>query len=292
MVSTGTASNIQLTSADVSGYIYNVETEAIQHGHCYAKATNPTVDNLKTELGTPRIGNFTSNLSDLEFGKKYYVKAYISNGNEVVYGNEINFTTATTVTDADGNIYNIVPIGTQFWIKENLKTTKLNDETSIPLVTDNTAWLNLITPGYCWYNNDVTTYKDIYGALYNWYAVNTGKLCPTGWHVPTDNEWMNLIEYLGGEQIAGGKLKEVGTAHWLSPNTGATNQSNFDALPSGDRIGADGSFYSFSSYAIFWSSDQSSLSQAINRVLVFDGTNFRIGYDNKTAGFSVRCMKD
>jgi uncharacterized protein (TIGR02145 family) len=128
--------------------------------------------------------------------------------------------------------------------------------------------------------------------LYNWYTVNTGILCPTGWHVPADAEWAILIDYLGGEQIAGGKLKETGTIHWLSPNTGATNESSFDALPSGDRIGADGSFYNIGSYAIYWSNDESSPTQAVNRVLINDGTNFRIGYDNKTAGFSVRCVKD
>ena len=118
---------------------------------------------------------------------------------------------------------------------ENLKTTKYRDGTSIPLVTENTAWLNLTTPGYCWYNNDAAHYKSTYGALYNWYVLNAGSngwknVCPTGWHVPTDAEWTTLTTYLGGESIAGGKLKETGTSHWLSPNTVATNETGLHTL--------------------------------------------------------------
>lgn len=196
------------------------------------------------------------------------------------------------VTDIDGNVYNTKIIGTQVWMKENLKTTKLYDGTNIPPETNNATWISLTIPAYCWYNNDATSYKNTYGALYNWYVVETGKLCPKGWHVPSDAEWYTLIDFLGGESIAGGKLKETGNTHWIFPNSGATDEYGFTALPSGNRIGADGSFYNLGGYAMYWSSDQSSSTQAINRVLVFDGTNFRIGYDNKTAGFSVRCLKD
>jgi len=115
-----------------------------------------------------------------------------------------NNPTPSTVTDIDGNVYHIVAIGTQVWMAENLKTTKYNDGTFIPLVTDSTAWGNLSTPGYCWYNNDAATYKNTYGALYNWFTVNTGKLSPKGWHIPSDTEWETLITYLGGESLAGG----------------------------------------------------------------------------------------
>jgi len=129
-------------------------------------------------------------------------------------------TTAGKVTDIDGNVYDTVKIGTQIWIIENLKTTKYNDGTSIPMVTDSAAWINLTTPGYCWHKNTSASYKNTYGALYNWYAVNTGKLAPKGWHVPSDAEWTTLITYLGGDSIAGGKMKETGMSHWFSPNTG------------------------------------------------------------------------
>ncbi|MFZ4572381.1 MAG: fibrobacter succinogenes major paralogous domain-containing protein [Bacteroidales bacterium] len=111
-----------------------------------------------------------------------------------------------TTTDVDGNLYHSVTIGTQVWMDENLKTTKYNDGSSIPLVTDSIAWINMTTPGYCWYHNNAAAYKNTYGALYNWYAVNTGKLAPTGWHVPTDAEWTILVAYLGGELLAGGRI--------------------------------------------------------------------------------------
>jgi len=137
------------------------------------------------------------------------------------------------MTDVDGNNYKTIKIGNQEWMAENLKTTKYKDGTSIPLFTAATPMANFTSPGYCWYNSDSATYRNSYGALYNWYAVNTGKLAPTGWHVPTEAEWNTLIAYLGGESVAGGKLKEAGTSHWSSPNTGATNEVGFSALPGG-----------------------------------------------------------
>ena len=192
----------------------------------------------------------------------------------------------------DGQKYAVVLIGNQLWMAENLKATQYNDGSPIPQLTANQSWITTTDGAYCWYDNDEATYKQTYGALYNWYAVDTGILSPKGWHIPSNTEWLTLIDYLGGENIAGSKLKEAGTSHWLSPNTGATNESKFTALPAGDRIGADGTFYNIYGYAIFWSSDGPTETLGINRVLVFDDTNFRIGYDNKFAGFSVRCVKD
>jgi len=160
------------------------------------------------------------------------------------------------ITDIDGNVYHAVTIGTQTWMVENLKVTKLNDGTSIPNVTALTAWNNLTTPGYCWYNNDIAN-KKLYGALYNWYNVSTGKLCPTGWHVPSVTEWTTLINYLGGESVAGGKLKETGTTHWVTPNTGATNTSGFTALPAGIRYSNTDDFAeSLGGETDFWTSTQ------------------------------------
>ena len=141
---------------------------------------------------------------------------------------------AQTVTDIDGNVYNTVTIGTQAWMAENLKTTKLNDGTAMPLVTNNTAWSGASwespAPAYCWYNNDMATYKGTYGALYNWFSLDTasngGKnVCPAGWHVPSYAEWTTLIDYLGGEGAAKGKLMETSTAHWSDPYPEATNET-------------------------------------------------------------------
>ena len=198
-------------------------------------------------------------------------------------------------SDGDNNNYPVVEIGTTFWMEENLKTTKYNNNTPIPLVSINTEWVALITPGFCWYNNDEATYKAAYGALYNWYTVDATStdhknLCPTGWHVPTSAEWATLTTYLGGESVAGGKLKENGTKNWLSPNIGATNESGFTALPVGIR-GNDGVFH-YLGYTRNWLNSTESSTTNTNSVgLDHSATNaFIYSGDDKRDGFSVRCL--
>jgi uncharacterized protein (TIGR02145 family) len=203
-----------------------------------------------------------------------------------------------TMSDIDGNTYKTIQIGTQTWMAENLKVTKYSNGSAIPLVTDEAAWAALTTPGYCWYDNDAATHKGTYGALYNWYVVDTvsngsKNVCPMGWHVPTDAEWTSLITYLGGEDIAGGKLKETGKTHWKDPNQGATNESGFTALPGGLRsldgvsynIGISGSWWSSTEYlypygAYLWSFGY------------IDSKACRSYNDGKINGLSVRCVKD
>lgn len=196
------------------------------------------------------------------------------------------------VNDIDGNEYNTVIIRTQLWMKENLRTTKYNDGSFIYNIRDNTEWSNLKTPGYCWFNNDSASNKNIFGGLYNWYAVNTGKLCPVGWHVPTDTDWTTLInEYLSGMNVAGGKLKEAGTEHWASPNYGATNETDFTALPGGFRY-SNGLFGRLREVADFWSSSENSTSSALDYGI--DNLYEKINRDSdpKNGGFSIRCIKD
>lgn len=194
------------------------------------------------------------------------------------------------IADIEGNLYKIVTIGTQVWMAENLRTTKYNDNTSIPLVADNTVWGNLITPGYCWYNNDEATNKPLYGALYNWNTVNTGKLCPAGWHVPTDDQWTTLTTYLGGENIAGGKLKEIGNIHWTNGNVGATNETGFTALPGGDRD-YNGLFTRIGITGI-WQSSTPYVGKAM--YLIMYGNQAAVSHSSsaKVNGYSVRCLKD
>ena len=196
-------------------------------------------------------------------------------------------------TDIDHNVYNTITIGTQVWMKENLKTTRYNDGTTIPLVTDSASWATLWAPGYCWYNNDTVTYKATYGAQYNWYTVNTGKLCPKGWHVPSDAEWTVLIDYLGGEDVAGGKLKETGTTHWDIPNEGATNESGFTALPGGDR-GYLGTYEEIGQSGSWWCSTQNRYNTdfALFRFMHYglSGVICLNYYLNNAC--SVRCVKD
>jgi uncharacterized protein (TIGR02145 family) len=203
-----------------------------------------------------------------------------------------------TVSDIDGNTYKTVKIGSQWWMAENLKVTKYNDGIAIPNITDNTAWAALTTPAYCWYNNDAATYKSTYGALYNWYVVNAGSnggknVCSTGWHVPSDAEWTTLTTYLGGYSVAGGKLKETGTIHWNYPNTGATNETGFTALPSAYRFD-NGLCANIGFYGVWWSSTEVSATNAYYRSMGYDYTAAvgSSGGGIKGRGVSVRCVRD
>ncbi len=193
----------------------------------------------------------------------------------------------STVKDYEGNTYNTVKIGNQCWLRENLKNTKLNDGTLIPLVIDST-WYNL-TPAYCWYDNNISN-KEIYGALYNWTTVNTSKLCPIGWHVPSDSEWTTLSDYLGGESVAGGKLKEAGTAHWASPNTGATNETGFTAFPGGNRMYVN--FGNIGVHGLWWTGSLYSGEEIWMRAMSnYDSILIKCYFQIRT-GASVRCVKD
>ncbi|MCK9639350.1 MAG: fibrobacter succinogenes major paralogous domain-containing protein [Prolixibacteraceae bacterium] len=198
-----------------------------------------------------------------------------------------------TVTDIDGNVYHTVTIGTQVWMVENLKTTKYRNGDTIPNITGNAAWAALTTGALCWYNNDAATYKANYGALYNWFAVaDSRKIAPSGWHVPSDAEWTTLTTFLGGESVAGGKLKETGSIHWLNLNIGATNSSGFTALPGGLR--SDYNYRDIGNCGHWWSSTDIDTDQAWSRTLVdkYAWVGSRDGYYSKRFGFSVRCVRD
>ena len=222
-------------------------------------------------------------------GFAFKVIAYDSGGDSSSSA-ERSAVIGNTVTDVDGNVYRAVKIGRQIWMAENLKTTRFNDGTDIPPVTDSIAWRNLTTPGYCWYGNDEAN-KSTYGALYNWYTVNTGKLAPAGWHVPTGVEWDTLAAFLGGSNIAGGKLKEAGLAHWTFPNAGATNETGFSALPSGHRR-SDGNFFDENDHGYWWSVTEYDASNAYNRCLYYETSAIDGGATSKMEGFSVRLIRD
>jgi uncharacterized protein (TIGR02145 family) len=196
---------------------------------------------------------------------------------------------ATTITDVDGNVYNEIVIGSQTWMKENLKTTKFNDGTPIPLIISNNDWkYSLSASGYCWYNNDISN-KNIYGALYNWPSIITNNLCPIGWHVPTKSDWSILTTFLGGLSVAGGKMKETGTMHW-SLNIVATNESNFTALPGGFRYAGDGTFNYLGNFGYWWSSTQSS-GTGVWHIILDEQESIKI-IAEVPSGQSVRCIKD
>jgi uncharacterized protein (TIGR02145 family) len=195
-----------------------------------------------------------------------------------------------SISDIDDNYYRIMKIGTQYWMAENLKTTSYNDGTVIPLVTNGATWDTQTTGAYCYYNNDSTTYAATYGKLYNWYAINTKNVCPTGWHVPTDDEWTTLTNTLGGLDVAGGKMKEAGLAHW-NTNIGATNESGFTGLPGGYR-NFGGTFINVGYYGYWWSSTEFNTTVAWSRDLNYDNGDVYRYDDGKGSGFSVRCLRD
>jgi uncharacterized protein (TIGR02145 family) len=196
-----------------------------------------------------------------------------------------------------------VTIGTQTWLTKNLDVANYSDGTVIPQVTDPTAWANLTTGAWCHYDNNPAN-DAIYGKLYNWYAAAgiydaaslanpalRKKLALTGYHVPSDEEWSTLTTYLEGESVAGGKMKETGTELWTYPNTDATNSSGFTSLPGGTRS-SDGTFHVIGDFGFWWSSSEAGTANAWDRFLnYFNGDAYRDN-DNKTSGFSVRCLRD
>lgn len=200
--------------------------------------------------------------------------------------------TTGTVSDVEGNVYKTVKIGDQWWMAENLKTTKLNDgTTSIPVVELPSAWANIQNqePMMCYYNNDLAN-KNTYGGLYNWYTVNTGKLAPAGWHVPTDADWNKLITYLGGSSVAGTKLKEEGEMHWVSGNTG-TNSTGFSVFGGGFR-NDDGVFFGIGTVTGVWSSNEFNLTNSSCYSFNVNTNGIISQYPLKKLGLYVRCVKD
>ena len=292
-VSTSIISSIRNNSATCGG---NVTTDGglpvTSRGVCWSTNQNPEVTDSKTIDGIGK-GDYTSLITGLSSNTTYYVRAYATNAFGTNYGNQNVFTTnAFFIDQRDGNMYEYATIGTQIWMAQNLRASTNNDGTAINNIVENSEWITLTTSGYCWYNNDQGTHKDIYGAIYNWYAVNTGKLCPSGWHIPDDSEWTTLINYLGGASVAGGKLKEAGTIHWVSPNTGATNESGFTALPGGYRHYNNGEFKDIGYHGVWWSSTEESSTHALYRYMYTDKESVNRVNSFKKSGISVRCVKD
>jgi uncharacterized protein (TIGR02145 family) len=210
----------------------------------------------------------------------------------------------STVTDIDGNVYHTVAINTQVWMVENLKTTKYRNGDLIGTTTPvNLDYLGQNTPKYQWAVGGNESNVSTYGRLYTWFAATDSRnICPIGWHLPSDSEWTTLTTFLGGENVAGGKLKEIGTIHWKSPNTGATNESGFTALPGDYHWPGDNLFTNDGNCSFYWSSTPSYGGSHLNnawywfRYIPFDGSYVNRSEGGESAagnsGFSVRCIKD
>ena len=307
-LNTTAASAITTTTASSGGNITSDGGGSITaRGVCWSTSQNPTIAlSTKTSDGTG-TGSFASSLTGLSPNTLYYARAYATNAAGTAYGNQISFTTAssTNPVDADGNTYTTVTIGSQVWMKENLKTSKYRNGDAIPTNLSDAAWSGTTTGAYSIYNNDAAN-NSTYGKLYNWYAVADPRgLCPAGWHVPTDHDWNLLTKYLdpaadtsciGCGNTAGGTMKstgtiEAGTGLWLSPNTDANNSSGFTGLPGGGR-NLNGTYLYFGYFGIWWSSTELPSPVAWYRYLGYN-LGYSLRYDNaKTYGFSVRCLRD
>ncbi len=274
-------------------------SEIAEKGVCWSELQLPSVsDNKYAEYPHSSSKSFTGTLTGLISNTTYFVRAYAISSTGTAYGNELSFKTPEDhsgetgiVYDADGNQYKTIGIGSQIWMAENLKTTRYNDGTEVPLANCARIWTAIFSPGYCWFNNEELKYKETYGALYNWYTVNTGKLCPSGWHVPGFSEWTTMESFLGGSNLAGGKLKEEGNVNWRDPNTGATNESGFTALPAGYR-GDQGFFLNVGESIFFWTSSWATKDNAYIRTLTNTSGEINSGEMNVTYGAYIRCIKD
>ncbi len=261
--------------------------------------TSTAYGSTMTATGSPVTeddDSVSASISGLTQETEYHFRVKATNDLGTVYGEDSTFTTVITgitgsVQDVESNTYQTIGIGFQQWMTSNLKTRKYNDGSAIPLVTSDSAWSAIDSDAYCWYNNDSASNHATYGVLYNWPAINTGKLCPSGWHVPTNADFSELVDFLGGAAAAGGLLKETGTTHWNSPNTDASDEYDFTALGGGKRF-ENGSFDFVKGEGNWWSSTNYSSLTANYFYMIFDFGNSFQAYTNKKQGMSVRCVKD
>jgi len=296
-LTTNAITNMSATSATSGGSITNDGGAAIiSRGVCWSTIQTPTIANSKT-IETSGLSTFTSSIIRLTPSTTYYVRAYATNSVGTAYGTQISFNTYGSVSDIDGNVYKTILIGTQTWMAENLKTTKYRNGnligTTTPTTLDVSYYVYYPAPAYQWAYAGDESKVATYGRLYSWYAVVGSTVCPTGWHVPNDSEWTTLITFLGGENVAGGKLKETGTSHWSTPNTGATNISGFTALPGGYRS-STGISYAIGADGNWWSSSDYYARTACYRIMTssYNGVFGSNRGSDKPIGMSVRCIKN
>jgi len=281
-VETDSVTNITQTTATSGGDVISEGGSSVTaRGVCWSMTQNPTLSDSKTTDGSG-TGSFTSDITGLTVNTPYYVRAYATNSSGTCYGNQVVFRTAEachgllTVTDSrDGQVYPTVSISSQCWLQKNMNYQTGN------------SW--------CYDNN--TSNCDTYGRLYDWETALG--VCPSGWHLPSEPEFSTLVDFLGGELVAGGKMKSTGTIQsgtglWKAPNEGATNESGFTAFPAGEFWIAGSEFRSLGVLGSFWSSTEFTTdpADAWNVNVWCDVARVDIGRNNKMTGESVRCLKD
>lgn len=297
-VTTATPGTVTATTAVFGGEVTSNGGGTISaRGVCYGTSPDPALPAALHTTETGGVGTFSSTVSGLSNGTVYYARAYVTNEIGTVYGTEVQL--LTMVADVDNNLYKTVVIGTQVWMAENLKTTQYNTSNPVSYVSGNAAWAALSTPAYCWYN-DVAANKDIYGALYNWYAASAANLCPSGWHVPTDGDFNTMelsIGVLSGEidvwgwrgTTEGAEMKN--TTGWASNGNGS-NTSGFTALPGGYRQYGSGGSYGVGELTYFWTATQSTSTEGWFRHLTSAESRVNKAATSKVAGKYIRCVKN
>ncbi len=297
-VSTILVSKISERAAESGGVVTSDGGSPVTaRGVCWGRDENPTIANDFDDQGTG-TGKFQSFMLGLTGSTTYYVRAYATNAFGTGYGGQVTFKTqppqtllpdaTAAISDKQGNTYSTRKIGNQTWMAENLKASVFSEGSAISFVRDAT-WPMQKSTAYCWVENDDTRTR-VYGYLYNYYVASDSRnVCPAGWHVPTVDEWKTMIMNLGGSDVAGGKLKETGTAHWTSPNAAATNASGFNALPAGSR-NIDYQNFTISGY--FWTSSSEDSALGILQEIRYSGGDIYTSQQPATTAASIRCVQN
>ena len=289
VIITGQITDINQTTAISGGSIPSDGGSMVTtRGVCWSANHIPSTSDYKTMEGSG-IGNFSSTISGLTNNMRYIVRAYATNSVGTAYGDTLSFT-AGTIIDFDKNVYRSVKIGRQVWMEENLKSTHYQNGEAIPNIQDNILWWNMTSGAYCNHLTDSMT--SVYGKLYNWFVVNDIKnICPQGWRVANDSDFSTLISYLGGEYVAGGKMKATGTQYW-EWNVGGTNESGFSGLPGGMRY-ENGYYTLYGNHGYWWSNTMDSDTTYAHCLNVRSVDPYaRMGGNKKPVGCSVRCIKN
>lgn len=320
IVTTVDVQSIRRSSVYASGSVAPLPSDTvIMMGFCWNETGSPTVYDNFTMNGNQSMWNsdFTATIQGLKPDRTYHLRAYLSCFSKVFYGNEKVFKTLAestgilfnpnlnygTISDIEGNQYKTIELAGKTWMAENLRTTRLNDGSAIPIVEDNDDWRQLKTPALSWCENNEELYRQLYGGFYNWYAVSTGKLCPAGWHVSADAEWKAMEVQLGMSQAdaefwydrgttEGKRLKEAGNNNWAADTVVGSNVTGFTGLPGGWRSEYDGSFTCEGILGCWWTSEDPGYQWAVCHSLwSFTSKAMRDGKE-KYQGFNVRCIKD
>ncbi len=294
-VETTGVTDIRISTAKVGGQIVDDHGFLIEEkGVCWDSVGEPTYENSSRTNDGLGAAPFSSTITGLEQGKTYFVRAFAKNEKGIGYGNIHAFTTATGVVDVDGNIYKTVEIGNQVWMAENLRTTRFDNGILIPEIGSSNEWVNngdLGIPARTKYNNSDAN-SEVFGLLYNYHSViSQNNLCPSGWHVPTKNEYELLFSNFS-TGTEGRELKASGgLPNWIQTNTG-TNSSGFSIIGNGYRSGFSGTFFGLQERGLLWTSTEEDNFDAIDIIFVAESNAATISDYTKGGGMAVRCVKD